>query len=360
MSLVGLVSLAERLLNQNPAPGQDTQTVQKPASPQSTHGSQSAGEDQFTPSTQSSQAQTSAQDAGLFRVTQLSFFSAAADFLLGQNAAAPTNLTAGGPPTSNANPSAPQTTNANSQVTQTAVAPSPGTPALAALVQPPSRAGNGTNADNTLNAQRAALATLVPTAATTTGSATIQQQLQTLNQALAALGLSPQDIQQLDRIASVIKDFNPQAYTALVYQLEELAQQNSNQASAPTAANNQSAAGNTNATTTNAPAANGATANSGGFQVQELVIKFSGVEAQGSTQSGANGNTNGGTQVTNGTANGNLQVSAFNLEVEEVNLTLINGNGQTAQIQAPAQNAPTNNPNTNQLVSSPKAQTANA
>ena len=47
-----------------------------------------------------------------------------------------------------------------------------------------------------------------------TGALGSQQQIQALNNALAALGLDPQQIQELDQIASIIKDFNPAAYTA--------------------------------------------------------------------------------------------------------------------------------------------------
>jgi hypothetical protein len=50
-------------------------------------------------------------------------------------------------------------------------------------------------------------------AATVAGTAGVQGQLQTLNKALEALGLS-------DQIASLTNDFNPTAFTSLVYQLE--------------------------------------------------------------------------------------------------------------------------------------------
>ena len=92
MSLVGLVNLAERLLNQNTTQGQDAQTAQKAASPQGNQEPQAVTEDQFTPSAQSGQAQATAQAAGLFSVAQFTFFSAAADFLLGQNQASLANL----------------------------------------------------------------------------------------------------------------------------------------------------------------------------------------------------------------------------------------------------------------------------
>jgi len=55
-----------------------------------------------------------------------------------------------------------------------------------------------------------------------------------------------------------------------------------------------------------------------------LVIKFSGVqESFTQTGSGAPG------------GNSNVQLSAFNLQVEEVNLTLANQGGQSLQVTAP-------------------------
>ncbi|MGB9466340.1 MAG: hypothetical protein WBR10_14620, partial [Candidatus Acidiferrum sp.] len=132
---------------------------------------------------------------------------------------------------------------------------------------------------------------------------------------------------------------------------------------APTAVGNtQTTANNANATAANQTPTAGseatATGNSGGFQVQELLIKFSGINAQGTTQQ--SGNTNGGAQSAVGNAGGNFQVSAFNLQIEEVNLTLVNGSGQTAQIQAPLQTSNANGQGTNQAVANAKAQAAKA
>jgi outer membrane murein-binding lipoprotein Lpp len=61
-----------------------------------------------------------------------------------------------------------------------------------------------------------------------------EKQLQTLNTALEALGLSSQDISKIDAIASVINDFNPAAFTVLANQLK--AQQVALQGAATTAA----------------------------------------------------------------------------------------------------------------------------
>jgi hypothetical protein len=61
--------------------------------------------------------------------------------------------------------------------------------------------------------------------AAVSGSANAQNQLQTLNASLAALGLSNADIQQIDQIASQTKDYSPSAYTSLALQFEASAQQ---------------------------------------------------------------------------------------------------------------------------------------
>ena len=62
-------------------------------------------------------------------------------------------------------------------------------------------------------------------ATTVTTAVSVQDKMQALNTALATLGLSKSDIQSLDRVASIIKDFNPVAYKNLAFQLQTLAQQ---------------------------------------------------------------------------------------------------------------------------------------
>jgi hypothetical protein len=54
--------------------------------------------------------------------------------------------------------------------------------------------------------------------------------------ALAALGLSNQQIEQLDRVASTTSNYSPSAYTAQAYQLELLARQPAPQTAAATTA----------------------------------------------------------------------------------------------------------------------------
>ena len=85
MSAIGLVNLTQALSNQGNTPSPEAQTAPKTA----THGNQvteSLGQDQFTPSNQSSQ-QATAHAAGLFNVAQTPIFSPAANQLLQQNPA---------------------------------------------------------------------------------------------------------------------------------------------------------------------------------------------------------------------------------------------------------------------------------
>jgi hypothetical protein len=75
-----------------------------------------------------------------------------------------------------------------------------------------------------------------------------QTQLQALNNALAAIGLSAADIREVDRVASLINDFNPAAFTSLAYQLEAQPQYPAQPSAA--AQNTQAAAGRASATGT--------------------------------------------------------------------------------------------------------------
>lgn len=343
MVLVGLVNLAERLLNQSDTQGQDTQLTQKTANSQAVQGAPGGVEDRFTPSTQDPQTHANAQDAGLFSVAQFSFFSAAADLFLRQTVGATTN-----PAPAGANGG-----NGNAPAAAPQAAPAAVVTPLAGLLHAASNANNsgissngnanaGTNAAGgttvgTIGAANAGGASAANNSAAANSLIAQQQQLQALNNSLVTLGLTPQQITQLDQIAAIISDFNPTFFTALAYQLQELAQAQQALASATaggaqTAAPN-SATANVNGAPANAIGAGAVGANGGGFQIQELAIRFTGIEAQGTAP--ANATAAGQTTPANG--NGNIQAAAFNLQIEEVNLTLVNGNGQTAQIQAPSQ-----------------------
>ena len=263
MSLIGLVHLAESLFDQTPG-NQDNGSAKKTQN-QAAQKSDVNNRDEFRHS-----GANTAKVAGLFQAKQQSVFSTAATVLLVQNGA-----------------------------TQNAAAPTPS----------------------------AARATATPTAATITGStatdvAQVLSQLQSLNASLIALGLSQDEIDVVDRVAQLIKNFSPAAFTSLVNQLQVLAQ-DSGQANA---ANTTNAATNSAATATNNAARN--TQTSGGFTIEALSIKFAGVN-EILQQNGNSGN------------NGNLLFSAYNLQVSEAQLTLSDpATGQKAQIQVPQGTTP--------------------
>ncbi len=171
MSVTSVVNLNDGLLGQQSTQRAQGLLVNNAASP---HAPISAlPQDQFTPSSLNESASSTAQAAGLFTAPAVSALPANV----------PTTSQTGDAATSGASAS-----NANAQ--------------------------NGpTLSDNATSA--------APTAA---GSVSQQTQLNTLNNALAALGLSAVNIRQIDRVASVINDFNPTAFTSLAYQLEAQAQ----------------------------------------------------------------------------------------------------------------------------------------
>jgi hypothetical protein len=362
MSLVSIVNLAERLLNQSPAQGQDSQATQGTTRVPAGAGSSRTTEDQYTPSGQNGVGQASAQAAGLFSVTQSSFFSAAADFLLGTSATRQTEQ----------NASAASAPNSKVPSQQTGTTPAEGsgppaaTPVSADVAQTAVNGNAGTSTVGDLNTQPPAAAIpvgLTTSTAATTETAATQQQLQALNQALESLGLSVQDIQKLDQIASVINDFSPAAFTALAYQLEILAQQTTQQSPPAPGGNAQPAGANTSAVATNATsataaAATGPASKGGGFQVQELAIKFSGVNEQAAISTAKNSDV--GAHGAAGNNSAIAQISAFNLQIKEVSLTLVNTLGQTAKIQTVSQPRNTNISGSVQAAASAKTQSARA
>jgi hypothetical protein len=261
MSLIGLVNLAERLFNQTQGNlNEDAGGSNRPAKA-AAQTPQANRSDEFRPS-----GANAANEAGLFQVTQQSVFASGASVLLVQ----PSGTTAGG-------------------AGATGAAPGNAATGGGAVATPAATSTNTQSADN----------------------AQVLAQLQSLNDSLAALGLSADEIAAVDRVAQLIKDFSPAAFASLISQLKVLAQDTTQAtgtgANAPTAS----------AANANAASGTGA-AQSGGFSIQELAIKFAGINE--TVQQG--GNT--------------LQISAFQLQVSEVNLTLNNAaTGQTAQIQAP-------------------------
>jgi hypothetical protein len=292
IGLIGLVQLTQGILHQtlDNSQNQDGSARNKLVAPETTTNQINA--DTFVPS-----AQNPAQDAGIFNVQQVSLFSAAANFLLQPPPAAPAAATT-------------------------------------ALAAPPAKTQNGnataTPANNTPAPAAAQAAAPAPSAATSapTDAAAIQQQLVSLNASLAVLGLSASEINVVDGVAQLIKDFNPAAFGGLIDQLQALAQASAPQtapAAAPAAApanasGSTPAAANTGAATTAAPA----TANPN-FTLRSLNIQFSGANE---TLQGTGHGKNAHDTIRN--------VSAFQLNISEVTLTLNNNNTwQTTLIQAP-------------------------
>lgn len=246
-------------------------------------------------------AQSGAADAGIFQVGQVSLFSAAADFLLARTA--------------------------------TTQAAEPAATALpAASLQAASAENNGNSANGVSTALAAsanangAANGAASTAATATIADNVQTELASLNAALVTLGLSQAEITVVDRIAQLIKDFNPAAYSDIVNQLQTLAQ-----ATAPrTAAVNNGAAA---ATTppANGVAPNGTNGTTAQFTLQSVSVQFG---ERNSAQRPGNGRHLG---------NGPAQFSAFQVQIQAVTLTLNNAEtGASTKIQAPQDAASAN------------------
>jgi hypothetical protein len=234
MSHIGIVNLAERLLNQAQAEEHATPNLPSPpqrtssasTSPNSASASSPSTSDEFTASTPTTASDASAQAAGLFSVRTLSLFTAAANFILGTNtttanagksappAAAPATPTA-------ATPSA-TTTPAAATLAAATIATAPAVATTPAPVPPPAPAAN-TDTTTAAPPAETVASTFIPPP-TLTQVADTNSQLQSLNDSLAALGLSQSDITVIDRVASAFQDYNPTTYTDLVYQLEGLAQ----------------------------------------------------------------------------------------------------------------------------------------
>lgn len=242
MSLVGLVQLTEKLLNQTLQNSQENPQGTTKNTGTRQNAVPNGNTDAFVPS-----AQNSGAEAGIFQVTQISLFSAAADLLLAQPKAAAEPNTANNANAANVGTDA-AVNNANAGATGAANAT-----ALAALNANPgtagiTAAGNANTAATPANATADAATTIAPAntapgtpalnnVGATNASATqgAQVQLADLNASLAALGLSQDEITVVDRVARLIKDFNPAAFTDIINQLQALAQVQAPQAAAAAA-----------------------------------------------------------------------------------------------------------------------------
>lgn len=151
---------------------------------------------------------------------------------------------------------------------------------------------------------------LVPTTAAPADSSSTQNQLQLLNAQLSALGLSRAEILAFDQVAKLIQQFSPAAFQDLVNQFKALASQSTSLNSSATAP-------------ALAPASVSGN-NTGGFQLTEISVKFSGVnETVNSSGQGV------------GATGSTTQISAYNLQIQEVQVGLSNAAGQTSYVHAP-------------------------
>jgi hypothetical protein len=228
-----------------------------------------------------------------------------ADHLFQQGAATPSvprivgsqNLGIGAPPEDTFTPSAQNNLGADAQNTGIF---QPGQGALSAATagilppQAPPNAGpsasspantGAANANSNANGQQGAAADASVGPGATPGqansgpaaSAQVQLEIQKLNASLPALGLTNDEIQEIDRIASLIKNFNPAAYADLVNQFEARSQGATQQTSSGAPQVSSSSAG--LASTAGA----GANSTDNDFHVQTLLPPQT---AQGSAQPG--------------------------------------------------------------------------
>ena len=232
MAVNGVTNLAELFSNQSLGQGQEAPPAGQPVQIKAGRAG-APTEDTFTPSTQNS-AQATAQAAGLFQVSQFALSSATADILSAQTA----------PPQGTQNGAPAQT----GQTGTTVTAAPPGAPAPAPNVQAPAPVIAATSAPvvTPQAAANVAVPASIPAPAATpaappqatanaaTTVANTQDQLQLLNADLLGLGLNNGQIQDIDLIASVTKNFNPTVYTDLIQQFEV---QTPPQATAPAGAN---------------------------------------------------------------------------------------------------------------------------
>jgi hypothetical protein len=212
MAVEGIGNLAQILANQLREQSANSQSgANLPATANA--GNVPITEDTFTPSTQNNSAQSSAQEAGIFQLNQGTLSSIAANQEFYQATANAQNI---------------------------------GTPAQVAASAPQQAAPANSNAP----AHPGPLFTPKPPGQTTAArapSSNVQVQIQALNAALPALGLSKVEIQEIDSLAQQIQNFNPATYTDLINQFKALEQQ-STQQGAPSPAVNASTIGTQNTT----------------------------------------------------------------------------------------------------------------
>lgn len=311
MSVTNGVNLSSGL------PGQSATQAQPsalPANPAVASGNATLPTDQFVPSSLSETADATAQAAGLFTVSKSASSSSSSDLL--------------STPPSSSLPAANSTTKTNTATTAigatagssdsaaSATSTSSSTGALSGSASPQSSTGEGDSAPATGSAASGANAQGTSTSSTSgstasSGSVTTQTQLDSLNNALEALGLSAADIQQIDQVAQLTNDFSPTSFTSLVYQLEALARNSSPQTQTTPAASTD--AGSNHA-----------------------------AEHPANAVSGSNGATNAGARArAQNTSDGGSSLNGKNFSLQGVQLQLnfTSGSGQTVQVQTPVLNS---------------------
>lgn len=249
------------------------------------------------------------KNTGTYQVTQIQFFSAAALFLLGQTGASSPSQSSSALADPGTQTASVTRSSANAPAQAGAVDTQIVSPAVPQTVpQTTAPATAGTSSLNTAS----------PTTPVT------QDPLQAFNTALKSLGLNDQQISAFDQVANLINTVSPAIFSDLVGQLQGLVQQASQASQSVTAS----------------PASTGATPpasaqSNGGYQITELSIKFAGVELQGTT---------GTANASSESAGRALKLSQFNLSIEEVKITLADGNGQSSQIASSQPAATKNSP----------------
>jgi len=179
-------------------------------------------EDTFTSSSQNNSAQATAQDAGIFQLSQGALAGVTSSILFAQP-----------------NPN----TNLDGVVAQ----PASATATIIGDAQPATPANTNTSANPGQLFGPAPAGQAPPVKATP--ATNVQEEVLVLNAQLPALGLSKVEIQEIDNIATQLQNFNPAAYTNLINQFEALAQQ-ATQPGAPSPPASASAGGQNTATNT--------------------------------------------------------------------------------------------------------------
>lgn len=279
MALTSIANLVESIAKQFGGQGNNTQQATQAAGTVNASASTTSTEDTFTPSNQNNSPQGAAQEAGLFQVSQSALFAATAGSLASQTTHLQTNQS----------PDPAQ------------IAPVAAINTSAALPIPSANINGPSIATSQIFA--------APSVQTAPGANT-QDQIQAFNDALAALGLSNNDIQKLDQIASLVNVFSPTAFSDLIGQFQALAKQAAQLSTANTSAQS--------------------SATPGGYQVQGLSIQFAGPRPS----------SNAGTTQTGGPGGG-AQAAPGGLKLARVQFTLTSLAGQPANVVTPRQTSST-------------------